>query len=254
VGTPIYTINETSNKSNSSRSRSKSSSSPRPLSQKKEQIVDKLHKTQKPRRILLSSLIPLPEILRLIALKNAAIQPTAEPIQPTAEPIQPTAEPVQSRRRRFLDRAGIVTTAPIVPTDIEKEREMMIERIKKEHEQKAKQSPRNTVIYQNIQNIIESDRERERKRLEEYEEKKRREYDLIRSRAPQKLRTQPQPRQSLRYVYTGPVNHRTYTSSDRGPYIPIRRVVTQEASSGLGYSNSARGFYEGSELSRRLYF
>jgi hypothetical protein len=246
MGSPIYTINETSNKSKSSRSLSKSSSSPRPLSQKSEQIVDKL---QKPRRILLSSLIPLPEILRLIALKNAAIQPTAEPIQSKAEPIQPTAEPIQPRGRRFLDRAGIVTTAPIVPTDIEKERVMMIERIKKEHEQKAKQSPRNRVIYQNI---IDNDRERERKRLEEYEEKERKKYDLIRSRAPQQLKTQP--RQSLRYVYTGPVNHRTYTSSNRGPYIPIRRVVTQEASSGLGYSNSAHGFYEGSELSRRLNF
>ena len=236
----IYTINETSNKSKSSRSRSKSSSSPRPLSQKSEQIVDKL---QKPRRILLSSLKPLPEILRLIAIKNAAIQPTVEPI------VQPTVEPIKPQGRRFLDRAGIVTTAPIVPTDIEKEREMMIERIKKENEQKAKQSPRNTVINKNI---IESDRERERKRLEEYEEKKRREYDLIRSRAPQKLRTQP--RQSLRYVYTGPVNHRTYTSSNRGPYIPIRRVVTQEASSGLGYSNSAHGIYTGSELPRNFYF
>jgi hypothetical protein len=126
---------------------------------------------------------------------------------------------------------------------------MMIERIKKENEQKAKQSPRNRVIYQNI---IDNDRERERKRLEEYEEKERKKYDLIRSRAPQQLKTQP--RQSLRYVYTGPVNHRTYTSSNRGPYIPIRRVVTQEASSGLGYSNSAHGFYEGSELPRRLNF
>ena len=253
MGTPIYTINETSNNSNSSKSRSKSSSSPRPLSQKSEQIVDKLHEKQKPRRILLSSLIPLPEILRRIALKNAAIQPTvqptAEPIQPTVEPVQPIAEPVQSRRRRFLDRAGIVPTAPIVSTDIEKEKEMMIEKIKKEHERKAKQSPRNILINQTI---IESDRERERKRLQGYEESARREYDLIRSRAPQILKTQP--RQSLRYVYTGPVNHRRYTSSNRGSYIPIRRVVTQEASSGVGFSNDAHGFYEGSELSQRLNF
>ena len=95
-------------------------------------------------------------------------------------------------------------------------------------------------------------KKRQNEKEKETKEKKRREYDLIRSRAPQKLRTQP--RQSLRYVYTGPVNHRTYTSSNSGPYIPIRRVVTQEASSGLGYSNSARGFYEGSELSRRLNF
>jgi hypothetical protein len=72
------------------------------------------------------------------------------------------------------------------------------------------------------------------------------------SRAPKKLRTQS--RQSLRFVYTGPVNHRTYTSSNRGPYIPIRRVVTHEASSGLGYSNSAHGIYTGSELPRNFYF
>ena len=251
MGSLIYTINETSNKSKSSKSRSKSSSSSRPLSQKSEQIVDKLHEKQKPRRILLSSLIPFPEILRLIALKNAAIQPTAEPIQPKAEPIQPTVEPIKPRGRRFLERAGIDTTAPIVPTDIEKERKMMIERIKNEHEQKAKQSPRNRVIYQNI---IDNNRERERRRLEEYEENKRREYDLIRSRAPQKLRTQPRPRQSLQYEYTGLVNHRRNTSNNRGPYIPIRRVVTQEASSGLGYSNSAHGYYEGSELPRKLNF
>ena len=273
MGSPIYTINETSTKTNSSTSRSKSFS-PRPLSQNKERIIDKLHETpstQKPRRILLSSLTPFPEILRLKALQNATIQPIAEPVQPrgrillsslTPYPeilrlkalrnatIQPIVEPVQPRGRRFLDRTGIDLPASIVPTNVEKEREMIIEKAKMKHdntyEQKIKLIPTNKLQH------IESDREREKKRLQEYEMQQREKYNLVMSRAPQKLKTQP--RQSLRYVYTGPAYHRRYTSSNRGPYIPITRVVTQEASSGLEYSNSAHGYYTGSELPRNFNF